>query len=103
MEGELPMMQRIAAALAVMFVTISPVSAQQGGTFTPDSTPSQGTNSGGPVGTQALDRPTAAVPNTVGRDGQNCEKMANTVSGQRPAASGASDPQPQPKAKCEQK
>lgn len=97
------MMRRIGAAMAAIFMTISPVSAQQGGTVTPDSAASQGTNTGGPVGSQAVDRPTAAIPDTVGRDGKNCEKMAGTVSGQRPAASGASDPQPQPQAKCEQK
>ncbi len=97
------MFHRISAAIISAGLVASTCFAQQGGTFTPDSAASQGINSGGPTGTQAIDRPTSAIPDTVGRSGQKCQKMANTASGERPAASGAADPQPQPKEKCEQK
>jgi hypothetical protein len=76
--------------------------AQQGGTLTPNTVPSQDdTNAGGPVGAQAIERPTQAIPNDVGRDGVNCRQMPGTTA-QRPATSGASDPR-QPQEKCEQK
>lgn len=93
------MFNRTSSALALILISAPAVLAQQGGTFTPDTAGSQGINSGGPVGSQAIERPTTAIPNSVGKDGQACQKMANTVSGQRPATSGANEAQPQ--AKCE--
>ncbi|CDZ33898.1 Hypothetical protein NGAL_HAMBI1145_20360 [Neorhizobium galegae bv. officinalis] len=89
----------VAAALAILALAL-PAFAQQGGTFTPDTTPTQGTNAGGPLGTQAIERPKNAMPNDVGKSGQDCEKMSGTVSGERPATAGAANPQPQ--AKCAQ-
>jgi hypothetical protein len=89
---------KISAALVLGLVFASPSVAQQGGTFTPDTTTSQGTNSGGPVGSQAVDRPKTATPNDVGKRGNDCEQMSGTVSAQRPATAGQQTPQPQ--AKC---
>jgi hypothetical protein len=89
----------VAAALAILALAL-PAFAQQGGTFTPDKTPTQGTNAGGPLGTQAIERPKNAMPNDVGKSGRDCEKMSGTVSGERPATAGAANPQPQ--AKCAQ-
>ncbi|TDK35561.1 hypothetical protein E2F50_15135 [Rhizobium deserti] len=91
----------IRPALAFLLLC-APVSlAQQGGTLTPDTSSSQGVNSGGPLGSQAVERPTNAIPDSVKKGGEDCQKMANTVSGQRPATSGANEPQPQ--IKCEGK
>jgi hypothetical protein len=88
-------------ALAFLLLSAPVTLAQQGGTLTPDTSSSQGINSGGPVGSQAVERPTNAIPDSVKKDGQDCQKMANTVSGQRPATSGANEAQPQ--TKCEGK
>lgn len=84
-------------ALLLALTLFSPATAQQGGTFTPDTTTAPDTNSGGPVGTQAVDRPLNAVPNDVGKAGKDCEKMSGTVSAQRPATSGQHEQQPQKK------
>jgi hypothetical protein len=100
MKGEPKMLNRTVAATLAIFTLTLPASAQQGGTFTPDTTPAQGTNAGGPLGTQAIERPKNAMPNDVGKSGQDCEKMSGTVSGERPATAGAANPQPQ--AKCAQ-
>lgn len=81
------MTSRIITALMLSLGLALPAVAQQGGTFTPDTTNTPGTNSGGPVGSQAIERPKNATTNSVGKAGQNCQKMANTVSGERPATS----------------
>jgi hypothetical protein len=95
------MMKPTAYVIALLIVPASFALAQQGSSLTPDTAPSQGVNAGGPVGTQAVQRPGNAIPDSVGKDGQDCQKMTNTVSGKRPAASGASESQPQQK--CEGK
>ena len=84
-------------AVLLSLALCGPAAAQQGGTFTPDTNTSPDTNSGGPVGTQAVDRPLNAVPNDVGKAGKDCEKMSGTVSAQRPATSGQHEQQPQKK------
>jgi hypothetical protein len=93
------MLKRAISVLVLLVIQTPFVFAQQGGTLTPDTAASQGINSGGPVGSQAIERPTNAIPDSVKKDGQDCQKMANTVSGERPAASGANEAQPQ--TKCE--
>jgi hypothetical protein len=91
------MTSRITTALIFNLSLALPAVAQQGGTFTPDTTNMQGTNSGGPVGSQAIERPKNAIPNSVGKAGQDCQKMANTVSGERPSTSNQQEQQPQRK------
>ncbi len=88
---------KMSSALLLSLALTSPGMAQQGGTFTPDTSTTQGTNAGGPVGTQAVDRPTTATPNDVGKRGKDCEQMSGTVSAQRPATAGQQNPQPQQK------
>jgi len=93
------MLNRNFAAAVFLAVLAGPVLGQQGGTFTPDTSPTPGADAGGPVGTQAIPRPDNAVTNSVKKHGQDCEKMTGTVSGERPATAGANEPQPQEK--CE--
>ena len=93
------MHKAILIASLILSMSAATAPAQQGGTFTPDTTPSQDANGGGPVGTQAVPRPTQAMPNSAQQQGDDCQKMANTVSGERPATAGAGTPQPQQK--CE--
>jgi hypothetical protein len=91
------MHRTILIAGLMLSASFTSLPAQQGGTFTPDTTQSQDTNSGGPVGAQAVPRPTQAVPESGHSHNDGCEKMANTVSGERPAPAGAQTPQPQTK------
>ncbi len=93
------MNHRLSAAVIFSILIAAPAHAQQGGTFSPDTTNSPGTNAGGPTGSQGVERPLNATPNDVGRSGKDCEKMSGTVSAQRPATSGQNQPQPQEK--CE--
>ena len=93
------MPRAILIASLILLTCAATAPAQQGGTFTPDTTQSQDANGGGPLGTQAVPRPTQAAPNSAQQQGSDCRKMANTVSGERPATAGADTPQPQQK--CE--
>ncbi|MGK9055666.1 hypothetical protein [Neorhizobium petrolearium] len=93
------MLDRCKAAALLVAILATPAIAQQGGTFTPDTSTMPGTDSGGPLGTQAVERPKNAMSNSVGKAGQDCQKMANTLSGERPATSNQQEQQPQKK--CE--